>query len=174
MKVISTEVGIEIAVTRVARTESRNTRITRTAKIRPSRPSSVSASIDSWMNGAWSKTTVKVAPATAASRSGRIARTASDTSTVLAAGTLVTEMVRAGWPSTREMLATGFSTSATFATSPMVVRPEPGTGARIGSAAMSSARLSFEPVCTERVVSSSVSEPAGISDPFCCSALRMS
>ncbi len=61
MKVSSTLVGIEIAVTRVARTESRKTRITSTAKNRPSRPSWASESIDCWMYGAWSKTTVNSA-----------------------------------------------------------------------------------------------------------------
>ena len=49
MKVISTLVGIEIAVTRVARTESRKIRITITAKNSPSSPSCASASIDCWM-----------------------------------------------------------------------------------------------------------------------------
>jgi len=62
------------------------------------------------MKGAWSKTTVKVVPATAASSWGRMSRTAVDTSTVFAAGTFVTEMVRAGSPFTREMLAIGLST----------------------------------------------------------------
>ena len=46
---MSTDVGIEIAVTRVARTESRKMRITITAKSRPSRPSVASDSIDCWM-----------------------------------------------------------------------------------------------------------------------------
>ncbi len=49
MNVIRTLVGIEIAVTSVARTESRNTRMTSTAKNRPRRPSCASASIDCWM-----------------------------------------------------------------------------------------------------------------------------
>ncbi len=49
MNVISTLVGIEIAVTRVARTDIRNTRITSTAKTKPSRPSFARVSIDSWM-----------------------------------------------------------------------------------------------------------------------------
>ena len=120
MKVMSTEVGMEMAVTSVARTDSRKTRITSTAKARPSSPSCVSESIDCWMNGAWSKTTVKVASGMSFSRFGRIARTPLDTSTVLAAGTLVTEMVNAGTPFTREMLVTGFSTTATVETSPMV------------------------------------------------------
>ncbi len=46
MNVISTLVGIEIAVTRVARTDKRKIRITITANNRPSSPSSASASID--------------------------------------------------------------------------------------------------------------------------------
>ena len=45
-KVRSTEVGIEIAVTRVARTDIRKTRITSTANTSPSRPSTASVSID--------------------------------------------------------------------------------------------------------------------------------
>ncbi len=49
MKVISTLVGIEIAVTIVERTDSRNSRITRTANARPSSPSSARASMDCWM-----------------------------------------------------------------------------------------------------------------------------
>ena len=51
-KVMSTLVGIEIAATRVERTDSRNTKITSTAKTRPSRPSCASASIDCSMYGA--------------------------------------------------------------------------------------------------------------------------
>ncbi|CAB4571960.1 unannotated protein [freshwater metagenome] len=39
MKVMSTEVGIEMAVTRVDRTETKKTRIVMTAKSRPSKPS---------------------------------------------------------------------------------------------------------------------------------------
>lgn len=52
MKVSSTEVGIEMAVTIVERTDSRNTRMTMTAKTRPSVPSVASASIELSMNGA--------------------------------------------------------------------------------------------------------------------------
>ncbi|KJL32795.1 hypothetical protein RL72_00147 [Microbacterium azadirachtae] len=52
MNVIRTLVGMEIAVTSVERTESRNTRITSTAKTSPSRPSWASDSMDCWMNGA--------------------------------------------------------------------------------------------------------------------------
>jgi hypothetical protein len=49
MKVISNEVGMEIAVTSVERIDSRKTRMTTTAKNRPRRPSSVSDWMDCWM-----------------------------------------------------------------------------------------------------------------------------
>ncbi len=58
MKVISTEIGIEMAATSVERIENRNRKMTITAKKRPSRPSVASELIDCWMNGAWSNTTV--------------------------------------------------------------------------------------------------------------------
>ena len=52
MKVTSTETGIEIAVTIVERTDSRNSRMTSTAAARPSSPSRARLSIDCSMNGA--------------------------------------------------------------------------------------------------------------------------
>ena len=52
MNVMSTETGIEIAVTSVERTDSRNTRMMITANARPSRPSVASELIDCSMNGA--------------------------------------------------------------------------------------------------------------------------
>ena len=60
MKVISTEVGIEMAVTIVERTESRNTKITTIAKIRPSVPSTARFSSDFSTKGAWSNTVTMV------------------------------------------------------------------------------------------------------------------
>jgi hypothetical protein len=51
-KVISTLVGIEIAVTSVERTDIRKIRMTMTAKTRPRSPSCASASIDCSTNGA--------------------------------------------------------------------------------------------------------------------------
>ena len=51
-KVMSTETGMEMAVTSVDRTERRKTRITMTAKMRPSTPSTARLLIDSSMNGA--------------------------------------------------------------------------------------------------------------------------
>ena len=57
----STDSGIDTAVTSVARTDSRNPRITRIANSRPSRPSVVRSSMELEMNGAWSKTVVLTA-----------------------------------------------------------------------------------------------------------------
>ena len=112
MKVINTDTGIEIAVTRVERIDSRNTRITITAKTSPSRPSVASDSIDCWMKGAWSNTTVsfELLPS-AFSKPGMRFRTAWETETVFPSGALLTWMVRAGLPSTREMPTTGSSVS---------------------------------------------------------------
>ena len=103
MKVMSTEVGMETAVTSVERIESRKIRITITAKTRPSSPSWVSDSIDWVMNGAWLKTTVNVVfpPMLLASESSW-ARTSSETETVLPESVFVMERVRASFPSTRE------------------------------------------------------------------------
>ena len=108
MNVISTLVGIEMAVTRVERTDIRKIRMTITAKKRPSRPSSVSDWIDCSMNGAWSNTTVIVAfEPSLSSMSGMSALTPFETSTVFADGSFVTAMVRAGLPSTREIEVIG-------------------------------------------------------------------
>ncbi len=201
---MSTEVGIEIAVTSVALIDSRKTRITMTANASPSRPSVASASIDCSMYGAWSKTTVNDAPgfveSSEDSRSGSSAVTAFDTSTVFAAGSFVTEIVRAGSPFTREMLETGLSASSTDATSAIVaatgtlvvvgravasgsVVPSVGAGAgasgtcsvapSTGSAAISSTLPMRVPVCTAYVESPSVMVPAGTSRPFCSSASRI-
>jgi hypothetical protein len=52
MKVSSTETGMEIAVTRVERSEIRKMKITITANSNPSRPSCASDSIDCSMKGA--------------------------------------------------------------------------------------------------------------------------
>ena len=177
MNVISTLVGIEIAVTRVARTDSRNSRMTSTAKSRPSMPSWASDSIDCWMYGAWSKTTMNSEPEPIEScRSGSAAVTARDTSTVLAEGSFVTAIVRAGSPFTREIEVTGSCSCATVATSAIVTAPAcacAGVEGTRGSAAMSSDDVSFAPVCTVRVWSFSVTVPPGKSTPFCERASEM-
>ena len=103
MKVSRIEVGMEMAVTSVERTDSRNSRMTMTAKNRPSVPSVASASIELSMNGAWSKTTVNAVPEPiAVARPGRVSCTSRDTSTVLPSGVLVTASVSEGSPLTRE------------------------------------------------------------------------
>ena len=174
MKVMSTLVGMEMTVTRVERIESRNTRITSTAKTRPRPPSSASDEIDCWMKGAWSKTTVTLAPdPSLSSMSGIWAFTSFETSTVLAEGNFVTAMVSAGLPSTREIELAGSSPSATDATSPIAFTPPAkpcGLLGTSGRADMSSTDPSCAPDCTLRVLSPSVTEPPGISTPFCCSA----
>ena len=168
MNVMSTDVGIEMAVTRVARMSSRKIRMMSTANARPSSPSVASDSIDSSMYGAWSKTTTSsTSEPRASSRSGMSARTPFETSTVFAAGSLVTAMVSAGSPLTREMLVTGLSVNATDATSPMTTTSPGSVCPTRGSAAMSSTEPSLDPVCTAKVLSSSVICPAGSSTPFC-------
>src|ERR1043165_2847808 len=58
----TTESGMETAVTRVERSEARKTRITMTAKSRPSAPSVVRPEIALETAGPWSETTVSSAP----------------------------------------------------------------------------------------------------------------
>ncbi len=68
---------------------------------------------------------------------------------MLAAGSLVTAIVSAGSPSTRETLETGSVSSATVATSPIVVTAAPNWPASVGTsgrAATSSTEVSLAPV----------------------------
>ena len=51
---MSSDRGIDTAVTNVSRTDSRNAKTTSTAKASPSRPSVVRSLTDSVINGAWS------------------------------------------------------------------------------------------------------------------------
>ena len=173
MKVISTDAGIEMAVTRVERTESRNSRITITAKASPSRPSVASELIDSSMNGAWSKAIVNfVFWPRAFSSSGMRSRTSCDTATVLPAGVFVIAMVSASSPSTREMPVTGSVARATVATSDSGITA-PVLPPSSGRAAISSVDEIRVPACTVRVVSFSVICPAGSSTPLASSASVM-
>ena len=102
--------------------------------------------------------------------------TARLTSTVLAAGSFVIEIVRAGSPFTREIEVTGSCASATVATSPIVRVPSPNWAAEVGtsgSAEISSTLVILAPVCTVRVWSPSVTAPPGKSTPFWSSASVM-
>ena len=112
---------MDTAVTRVERTESRNTAITSTANARPSRPSWNSVSMDCWMNGAWSNTTVRSAPPpTRDASSGRASRTACETATRSASGVAVTETDSVGTPSVRVRDVGAAATRVTSATSSRV------------------------------------------------------
>ncbi len=103
MKVMSTETGIEIAVTRVDLIENRKTRMMTTAKTSPSRPSCARLSIDWVMDGAWSDTTVSfVLLPSCFSSVGMSARTRFETDTVFPAADLVMFSVTAALPLTRE------------------------------------------------------------------------
>ncbi len=171
MKVMSTDTGIEIAVTRVERIENRKMRMMITANRRPSSPSWARLLIDSWMNGAWSNTTVNfVLLPIAFSRSGIASRTSWETETVLPSGDLVTAMVTDSSPFTREIPVTGSSLIVTSATSPMVVYSRPPSN---GSVLMSSVLVIFEPAWTVSVLPSSVIWPAGSSTPLSPRASRM-
>ena len=122
MKAISSEVGIEIAVTTVGRTRRRNSRITPTAKSRPSRPSSASARIDSSMKGAWSKTTSASAfPPTPSRVSARTPSTPSETSTTLPSTVAVTISTRDSRPLVREIEVASCVVRSTDATSARVI-----------------------------------------------------
>ena len=104
IRVMSTDVGMLIAVTSVARMLSRNSRITTTAKTRPRPPSCSSESIDCVMNGAWSNTGVNAPPAPSEERRpGSASATSCETCTVFASGSFVTETVSAGLPFTSEI-----------------------------------------------------------------------
>ncbi len=173
MKVMSTDAGIEIAVTMVDRIDMRNTRITSTANTRPSRPSVVRLEIDCSMKGAWSNTTVNFVLLPRSSDScGRSWVTRCETSTVLPAGVFETAMVSDGWPSTREMPVVGSWPSCTEATSP-IVSARPPAAPSSGSEARSWVDPRRVPDCTDSVVPSSVTDPAGRSEPFASSASRI-
>ena len=104
---------------------------------------------------------------------GSSAVTARLTSTVLAAGSFVIEMVRAGSPFTREIEVTGSWARVTAATSPIVRAPPAACAGEVGTsgrAAISSTLVIFAPVCTVRVWSPSVTDPPGKSTPFWSSA----
>ncbi len=99
-----------------------------------------------------------------------------DTSTVFADGSLVTAIVRAGLPSTREIVVTGSWFCSTAATSAIVIAPAWNCAAvdgTSGSAAIASTDVIFVPVCTVRVWSFSVILPPGNSTPFWSSASRI-
>ena len=130
ISVTSSDSGIETAVTRVDRTEARNTRITSTANPSPRMPSCTRVWMDCSMNGAWSKTTVMAASEPSwASSSGTSSRTAWETETVSASGVLVTARPRVSTPSVRVIEVATSSASSTVASSPNSTPAAGGVGA---------------------------------------------
>ncbi len=158
-----------------------------TAAARPSRPSTARSLIDCSMYGAWSNTTVNlVSWPSDFSRAGMSARTALDTATVLPSEVLVTEMVSAGLPLTREIPVVGSFTSATFATldsgaSMDVVDSVAPSGVRVtvvllpisGRSRSCLTEVSWLPACTTRVLPCSVMSPEASRLPFCWRAVWM-
>ena len=162
---------MEMAVTAVGRTARRNTMITPTAKSRPSRPSSASATIDSWMNGAWSKTTEASAlPPTPAISPSSSASTPSETSTTLPSAVVLTIITSDSRPLVRETLVASCSVCSTVATSARVVASAVGSGsASSGGSRAICSRLSTEsmasPMVTSSERSSSTTVPPGTDRP---------
>ncbi len=111
---------MEIAVTRVERTDSRKTRITTTANSRPRAPSVARSWIDSSMNGAWSKTTVRLSPDTSSVSSSMASLSAWETATTSASWVAVIEIERASSPFMRVIEVCSSVTRSTSATSAMV------------------------------------------------------
>jgi hypothetical protein len=113
----TTDSGIDTAVTRVERSDIRNSRITRTANASPSRPSVVSPPIASLTGVPWSNTTLISAPIFFDS-SGSLSRTESEMATAFPLSTMVTDRPRLGLPLVRVMDVGGANPAWTSATSP--------------------------------------------------------
>ena len=177
MKVMSTDTGIEIAVTRVERIDRRNTRITITAKTRPSRPSVARLSMDCWMNGAWSNTTVNfVLWPIDFSSDGIASCTAFDTATVLPEDPLKTATVIDGSPLTLEIPVTGLSLISTVATFAIVFGAGTTTGACTrgavgaadpGAVAAPGPVAAPDPAAVPGPAAATI-EPSSGSSPICC------
>ncbi|MCY1224578.1 hypothetical protein D9M72_367410 [compost metagenome] len=171
MKVMSRDSGMETAVTSVERTDIRNTRMTATAKPRPSRPSVVRSLMDFSMNGAWSNTGVNLAldPSSASSWPME-SFTACEIATVSPSGFLVTESASVSLPLVRVIDVRTSSLMLTSATLPMVAASLAPPSGRALTASRESTGL---PICSESVLPCSSMVPAGISAPLFFSALLM-
>ena len=157
----TTESGIETAVTRVERIDARNTRMTRTAKRRPSAPSVVRPSMDLETAGPWSLTTVSFAPVPRSlRRPGSLSLTASEMATALPSWSIVTMTARLGLPSVRVIESAFAGRCATSATSPRrtgFLTPSPVT---IRSS-ICFREVKPPPTWTVRLLPPSSKEPAG-------------
>ncbi len=111
-------------------------------------------------NGAWSNTIVSAAPdPRVAASCGSLSRTACDSATALPSGASVIEMPRLSLPLVRVIDVAGAGACSTAATSP---RRAPETR----SSRTSSKVDSLPPTWTLRLLSASVSVPAGIEIPL--------
>ena len=107
---------MEMAAITVERTEKRNARMIRTAKTSPSPPSTARSWIDCSIEGAWSKTVLKVVPEPIErSRSGSRSPTAWEISTASASLSLSTVRLSAGRPSWRATVVESTEVTATVA-----------------------------------------------------------
>ena len=158
------ESGMEMAVMIVARTDSRKTRMTRTAKIRPSPPSLSRSWMDCSMNGAWSNAeTNSVLSPIIFSSSGSLSATACETSTVFASDSFITDTDSDGWPLVREIDSIGSSTSLTSATSETLIGPSLPEMTRSLIASIERMRV---PTSTGAVPSAPLSSPAEVGTPL--------
>ncbi len=161
----TTDSGMDTAVTSVERTEARKTRMTTTAKSRPSAPSVVRPSIDLETAGPWSLTTVTVAPEPSASRiSGSLSATASEMATALPSWSMVTDTARLGSPFVRVRESAGACSSFTSATSPRRTGPPPPSPVILRSS-ICFTEVKPPPTWTVRLAPSSSKEPAGTLAP---------
>ena len=159
---------MEIAVMIVARTLSRNTRMTSTAKPRPRRPSTSRSSIDCSMKGAWSKrVTNSTSSPSVASTSCSASSTPCDTSTVLPSGVLRTCSMSESSPFVRETELAGASTRSTSATSLTATGPSAPATMR---SRICSTEVSLLPTSTGAAPLSVSSWPGEEGTPFACSS----
>ena len=178
---------MEMAVTRVERTDMRKIKMTTTAKPSPSRPSTVRSWMDFTMKGAWSRTVVNLVllPMDAA-MPGSTSATCPESVTVSASGFLVIESARVALPLVRVMEVVGSSARETVATEAMVGavadssapegRPEepPGMGELAnGSALTASNESTGLPAWMDKVMPSGFNEPIGTRVPLLLRALAM-
>ncbi len=164
----TTDSGMDTAVTSVERIDARKTRMTRTAKSRPSAPSVVRPSMDFSTAGPWSLTTVSVAPAPRSLRSsGSLSRTACEIATALPSRSMVTATASDGLPPVRVRESAEACSCSTRATSPRrtgLSAPSPVTM----RFSICSSEVKPPPTRTVRLLPSSSKLPAGTVAPPAC------
>ena len=172
----TTESGMETAVTSVERIDARKTRITTTAKSRPSAPSVVRPEIALETAGPWSETTVSSAPAPRSlRRSGSLSWTASEMATALPSLSIVAMTARLGLPfvRVRETAVAGSCFTVgdvTDADRLPGLRPSPGPAAETLRSSICFSEVKEPPTWMVRLLPASEKEPAGTVAPPAWSA----